>query len=151
MMRAVIQRVREGRVLIDSRIVGAIKKGIVILLGVKTGDTESDAKWLADKCVHLRIFENDKGKFHHSLLDVGGELLVVSQFTLYGDCRKGRRPSFTEAADPSIAEALYQCFVNFLKQYGLKVETGIFAARMEVKIVNDGPVTLIIDSGETSV
>jgi D-tyrosyl-tRNA(Tyr) deacylase len=150
-MRAVIQRVSRGQVRIGNRIAGEIQKGVVILLGVKTGDTEADAKWLADKCVHLRIFENEEGKFHHSLLDVGGELLVVSQFTLYGDCRKGRRPSFTGAADPSLAEPLYKCFVGFLKQHGLKVETGIFAARMEVEIVNDGPVTLIVDSGETSV
>ena len=149
-MRAVIQRVRQGQVCIDGRVVGAIKKGVVILLGMKTGDTEADAKWLADKCVHLRIFEDGEGKFHHSLLDAGGEALVVSQFTLYGDCRKGRRPGFTEAADPSVAEPLYERFVDFLKQHGLKVETGVFAARMEVEIINDGPVTLIIDSGKES-
>ncbi len=150
-MRAVIQRVREGQVRIDDQIVGAIKKGVVILLGVKTGDNEADAKWLADKCVHLRIFENEDGKFHHSLLDVGGEVLVVSQFTLFGDCRKGRRPSFTEAADPSVAESLYEYFVDLMKQQGLKVETGVFAAKMEVEMINDGPVTLIIDSGKESV
>jgi D-tyrosyl-tRNA(Tyr) deacylase len=145
-LRAVIQRVIEGRVSVNGKVVGSIQKGVVILLGVKTGDTEADAKWLADKCVCLRIFENDEGKFHHSLLDVEGEILVVSQFTLYGDCRKGRRPSFTEAADPKIAESLYQYFVDLLREHGLRVETGIFAARMQVEIVNDGPVTLIIDT-----
>ena len=150
-MRVVIQRVREGQVRIDDQVVGAIKKGVVILLGVKTGDNEADAKWLADKCVHLRIFENEDGKFHYSLLDVGGDVLIVSQFTLFGDCRKGRRPSFTEAADPSVAGSLYEYFVDLMKQQGLKVETGVFAAKMEVEMINDGPLTLIIDSGKESV
>lgn len=147
-LRAVIQRVREGRVSVDGKVVGSIQKGMVILLGVKTEDTEADAHWLADKCVHLRIFENNEGEFHYSLMDVKGEILVVSQFTLYGDCRKGRRPSFTEAADPEIAESLYNCFVDLLRQCKLKVETGVFAAHMQVEIMNDGPVTLIIDTGK---
>ncbi len=150
-MRVVIQRVSEGQVCIDEQVISGIKKGVVILLGIKRGDTETDAKWLADKCLNLRIFKNDEGKFQHSLLNVRGEILVVSQFTLYGDCRKGRRPSFTEAADPSAAELLYDCFVDLLKQSGLEIKTGVFAARMEVKIINDGPVTLIIDSGKESV
>jgi D-tyrosyl-tRNA(Tyr) deacylase len=145
-MRAVIQRVREGHVHVSGKVVGSIQKGMVILLGVKTGDTETDANWLVDKCIHLRIFENSEGKFHHSIMDIRGEILVVSQFTLYGNCRKGRRPSFTDAADPEIAESLYHCFVDLLRQRRLKVETGIFAARMQVTIVNDGPVTLIVDT-----
>ena len=145
-MRAVIQRVQEGRVSVQGKVVGSIKRGVVILLGVRSKDTETDANWLADKCVNLRIFENNEGKFYHSLLDIKGEILVVSQFTLYGDCRKGRRPSFTEAAEPETAESLYHCFVDFLRQHALKVETGVFAARMHVEIINDGPVTLIVDT-----
>lgn len=145
-MRAVIQRVREGHVSVNGKVVGSIQRGMVILLGVAKGDTAADADWLVEKCVHLRIFENSEGKFHRSLLDIKGEILVVSQFTLYGDCNKGRRPSFTEAADPETAETLYHCFVDLLRQHGLKVETGVFAARMQVAIANDGPVTLIIDT-----
>jgi D-tyrosyl-tRNA(Tyr) deacylase len=120
-LKAVIQRVREAKVSVYGEVAGSIGKGIVILLGVKTGDAEADARWLAEKCVHLRIFENEEGKFHRSVLDVGGEILVVSQFTVYGDCRKGRRPSFTEAADPPMAESLYERFVVLLRQHGLKV------------------------------
>lgn len=149
-MRAVIQRVSEARVVVDGKIVGEIGKGILVLLGVRSGDSETDIHWLADKCVNLRIFENDEGKFHHSLLDVGGEVLVVSQFTLYGDCRKGRRPSFTDAADPEIADELYQKFVQYLCDIGIKTETGVFQAMMSVQLVNEGPVTMIVDSKENS-
>lgn len=147
-MRAVIQRVSEARVVVDEKVVGVIGEGLLILLGVKTGDQTSDIPWLADKCINLRIFDNDEGKFHHSLLEVGGEVLVVSQFTLYGDCRRGRRPGFTDAAEPALADELYQKFVQYLKDKGLKVETGIFAAKMSVQLVNEGPVTMIIDSRE---
>jgi len=147
-MRAVIQRVDEGSVTINGKIEGSIQKGMVILLGVQNGDTEEDAQWLAEKCMNLRIYENEEGKFDLSLLDIQGEVLVISQFTLFGDCRKGRRPSFTEAAEPEIAEALYHRFVQAIHEKGLKVQTGIFAARMLVHIQNNGPVTLIVDSRE---
>lgn len=145
-MRAVIQRVTGSRVVIENKTAGNIKKGITILLGVKKGDTEKDVKWLAEKCINLRIFENEQGKFHYSAIDLKAEVLVVSQFTLYGDCRRGRRPSFTEAAAPRTAEKLYEAFIDVIRQNGLKVETGIFGAKMQVDIENNGPVTLIIDS-----
>lgn len=147
-MRVVVQRVSQARVLVDKNPVGSIGRGLVLLLGVKNGDTEEDVRWLAEKCVNLRIFENEEGKFHYSLLDIQGEILVVSQFTLYGDCRRGRRPSFTEAATPELAEKLYEKFVEALGQTSLKVQTGVFAARMQVEIHNQGPVTLILDSKE---
>lgn len=146
-MRAVVQRVLEAKVFVEDEVVGTIGRGIVILVGVKDGDREEDASWLAEKCINLRIFENDQGKFHFSLLDIQGEILVVSQFTLYGDCRRGRRPSFTEAAPPEVAEKLYEKFVEALRKTGLNVSTGVFAARMRVEIHNEGPVTLIVDSG----
>jgi len=145
-MRAVVQRVTQAKVSVGEEVVGAIGKGLVLLLGVRNGDKEKDAQRLAEKCVNLRIFENDEGKFDFSLLDISGEVLVVSQFTLYGDCRRGRRPSFTEAADPEVAEKLYNTFVGLLREKGVKVETGIFRARMKVEIHNDGPVTLILSS-----
>ena len=147
-MRAVVQRVCRARVLVDEDVVGAVDRGIALLLGVKRGDTEEDARWLAEKCTNLRIFENEEGKFDLSLKEIGGEILVVSQFTLYGNCRKGRRPSFTEAAPPEVAERLYGEFVETLRQMGLDVQTGVFGARMVVEIHNDGPVTLILDSEE---
>jgi len=115
---------------------------------VKSGDTEADARWLAEKCVHLRIFENEAGKFHYSLLDIKGEALVVSQFTLYGDCRRGRRPGFSEAARPEQANPLYQYFVQQVENLGIPTATGVFAAHMAVSLVNDGPVTLMIDTEE---
>ncbi len=149
-MRAVVQRVTKASVTIDSNIVGTINKGLVILLGVKNGDEESDAKFLADKCVNLRIFADEAGKSNLSALEVGGELLVISQFTLYGDAHKGRRPSFIEAAPPEISEPLYQKFVAYLKESGLKVATGEFGAMMLVEIHNDGPVTIILESKEKS-
>ncbi len=145
-MKAVLQRVRKAAVTVEGKQVGSTGRGLVILLGVREGDFESDVNWLADKCLNLRIFENEEGKFHYSVLDVHGDLLVVSQFTLYGDCRRGRRPSFTEAANPAKAVELYESFVSRLRESGLRVETGIFAARMLVDIANEGPVTVVIDT-----
>jgi D-tyrosyl-tRNA(Tyr) deacylase len=145
-MRAVIQRVRESIVSVDGREVGRIGHGMLVLLGVHRQDTDAGAKDLARKISYLRIFEDAGGKMDRSLLDTGGEMLVVSQFTLYGDCRKGRRPSFVEAAPPALAERLYNCFVGRVRQEGIVVETGQFRAMMAVGLVNDGPVTLILDS-----
>jgi D-tyrosyl-tRNA(Tyr) deacylase len=145
-VRAVVQRVTEASVAINGEVVGAIETGLVVLLGVKPGDDERAIDFLSEKIANLRIFPDDDGKMNRSLLDVGGAALVVSQFTLYGDCRKGRRPSFIDAAPPDVAEPLYERFVARLRGCGLKVETGRFAADMKVGLVNDGPVTLIIDS-----
>ncbi len=147
-MRAVVQRVARASVSIDGKIVGQINRGLVILVGVRNGDDDSDARFLADKCVNLRIFADEEGKFNLSALEVGGELLVISQFTLYGDTRKGRRPSFVDAAPPALSEPLYQRFVDYLRQSGLKVATGEFGAMMLVEIHNDGPVTIILESKE---
>jgi D-tyrosyl-tRNA(Tyr) deacylase len=145
-MRAVIQRVTSSMVSVDGREVGRIGHGMLVLLGVHRLDTDAGAGELARKIPHLRIFEDAEGKMNRSLLDTGGEMLVVSQFTLYGDCRKGRRPSFIEAAPPALAERLYNCFVNRVRQEGIVVETGRFGAQMAVSLVNDGPVTLMLDS-----
>lgn len=146
-MRAVIQRVTKGSVEIDKEVVGRIQQGLVILLGIKKGDSETEASWLARKIANLRIFEDDEGKFNRSLLDVGGEALIVSQFTLYGDARRGRRPSFTDAERPELAAPLVGRFCELLRQQGVdKVETGRFQARMLVEIHNDGPVTIILDT-----
>ena len=150
-MRVVIQRVRKASVTVDNQITGSIGFGLVILIGVAREDSENDVQWIADKCINLRIFENEEGKFHYSLLDTGGEILAISQFTLLGDCRKGRRPSFTHAAEPKKAQQLYERFVDILKEKKIKIETGVFAARMSVEIHNDGPVTLILDSKKTDV
>ena len=147
-MRAVVQRVKESKVIVDGKVVGQIGKGLNILLGVGKGDTEEDVKKLAKKILNLRIFENEEGKFHYSLLDIGGEVLVISQFTLYANVKKGRRPSFEEAEEPKRAKELYEKFVEEVKSYGVKVETGIFGAMMEVYILNWGPVTIIVDSKE---
>lgn len=144
-MRAVVQRVRKASVTVDGRTVGAIGPGLMILLGVREGDTEEEARWLASKVATLRIFTDDEGKLNRSVLDVGGQALVVSQFTLYADCRKGRRPSFVEAARPEVADPLVEKFVAFLRREGLSVETGIFQAEMLVEIHNDGPVTVIVE------
>ncbi len=132
--------------MIDGNVVGRIEQGLTILLGVLEGDTEEDAVYLAEKCVNLRIFNDEKGKMNLSVLDVGGELLSISQFTLYGDTRKGRRPSFIKAASPELGEKLYDYFNDFLRKSGLNVETGEFGAMMDVDICNEGPVTIIIDS-----
>jgi len=145
-MRVVVQRVKQASVSVDGELLGRIGQGLVILVGIKLGDTETDARYLAEKCVNLRIFEDEQGKFNRSALEVGGELLAVSQFTLYGDARKGRRPSFIEAAPPEVSEPLYHQFISFLRGSGLKVAEGRFAAKMLVEIHNDGPVTLILDS-----
>jgi D-tyrosyl-tRNA(Tyr) deacylase len=145
-MRLVLQRVRGAQVKVGGKSVGKIGQGLVVLIGVRNGDREEDAKYLAGKVANLRVFEDEFGKFNLSTADVGGEILVVSQFTLYGDCRKGRRPSFTQASPPEEASRLYERFVSFLRKEGLKVETGIFGARMLVKIENQGPVTLILES-----
>lgn len=145
-MRAVVQRVSEGQVKVEGRKTGEIKRGFVILLGVGQGDDKGDAEYLVEKICNLRIFEDNEGKMNLSLLDVGGELLVVSQFTLYGDCRKGRRPSFVEAASPGKAEELYSYFVDLCCSKGIKIETGVFKAHMEIGLTNDGPVTILVDS-----
>ena len=145
-MRTVIQRVKSARVSVDGRVSGKIERGLLVLLGVGKGDGEKDLSFLTSKIPELRIFEDASGKFNLSLKEIGGEVLVVSQFTLYGDCRRGRRPSFTEAEEPTAAKRLYEQFVSKLKEQGLSVETGEFQARMEVHLVNDGPVTLLLDS-----
>jgi len=147
-MRAVVQRVEESHVKVDGKIVGSIGRGLNVLLGVKKGDTEEDARKLVEKISKLRIFEDDRGKFQHSLLDIRGEVLIVSQFTLYANVRKGRRPSFELAEEPKRAEELYNRFVELFRETGLKVETGIFGAMMDVYIRNWGPVTIVLDSEE---
>ncbi len=145
-MRLVLQRVRRAQVKVDDQSVGKVGRGLVVLIGVRNGDGEEDARYLAGKVANLRIFEDESGRFNLSTLDVGGGVLVVSQFTLYGDCRKGRRPSFTQASPPEEAQRLYERFVSFLREEGLRVETGIFGAKMLVEIENQGPVTLILES-----
>jgi D-aminoacyl-tRNA deacylase len=145
-MRVVVQRSKQAKVTVDSEITGQISKGLVLLVGVTHEDKEADAVFLADKIVNLRIFEDGEGKMNLSLLDVGGEILSVSQFTLYGDCRKGRRPNFMEAARPEQANQLYERFNSLLREKDIKVETGIFGAMMDVELINDGPVTLIVES-----
>ncbi|MBT2694166.1 D-aminoacyl-tRNA deacylase [Bacillus sp. ISL-55] len=145
-MRLVIQRSKEAKVTVDGEITGSINKGFVILVGVTHEDTEKDAAFLAEKAANLRVFEDEAGKMNLSLLDVEGEILSVSQFTLYGDCRKGRRPNFMDAARPDHAETVYEAFNTFLAEKGIQVETGVFGAMMDVQLTNDGPVTLIIDS-----
>ncbi len=148
-MRVVLQRVKRGSVHVDGELVGSVGQGFVLLVGVGHGDGEAQAQWLARKIAGLRIFEDEAGRFNRSLLDVGGGCLVVSQFTLYADARKGRRPSFTKAAPPEIAEPLIERFAEMLRQAGVqRVEMGRFGARMQVEIHNDGPVTLWLDTDE---
>ncbi|MGI6225129.1 MAG: D-aminoacyl-tRNA deacylase [Peptococcales bacterium] len=147
-MRVVIQRVKQASVKVDGNIVGKIDSGLLVFLGVTHSDTTNDAKYLAEKVCNLRIFEDENDKLNLSVLDIGGKILSVSQFTLYGDCRKGRRPSFTEAAQPEIANKLYQDFNMYLQKSGVEVETGIFQAHMQVELINDGPVTMLLDSGK---
>lgn len=149
-MRAVLQRVRQASVVVGSETVGRIDRGLLILLGVHRTDTVEQARWLADKAAGLRIFADADGKMNLSVQDAGGCVLVVSQFTLYGDCQKGRRPSFIEAAQPELAEPLYQQFANNLRALGIRVEMGRFGADMKVELLNDGPVTIILEtmSGE---
>ena len=148
-MRACVQRVRTASVTVDGNIVGQIDHGLVVLLGVAQGDPEQDAKQLADKIVKLRIFEDDQDKMNRSLVDTGGSMLVVSQFTLLGDCRKGRRPSFVAAATPELAEQLYEFFVAEVAGQGIGVETGRFRTMMDVSLINSGPVTLLLDTKQS--
>lgn len=145
-MKLIIQRVKSADVQVDAKVVGKIDRGILVLLGVAKEDSERDADYLVNKLVNLRIFEDTEGKMNLSALEVGAEFLVVSQFTIYGNCEKGRRPSFDEAAEPQKAEALYNYFVEKLRQEKLKVETGLFRAMMQVSLINDGPVTFILTS-----
>jgi D-tyrosyl-tRNA(Tyr) deacylase len=145
-MRAVVQRVKESSVTVDRQTIGRIGNGLLVLLGVAEEDTPSDAGYLANKIVNLRIFEDDGAKMNRSLLSIGGEMLVVSQFTLLGDCRKGRRPSFTAAAGPQKASELYDNFVQQVRRLGISVESGRFQSAMEVALINDGPVTLVLES-----
>lgn len=148
-MRAVVQRVKSSYVKVDNKIIGQINKGLNVLLGISKEDTEEDVKYLKDKILNLRIFEDEQGKLNKSLLDINGELLIVSQFTLYGDCRKGRRPNFMQALSGNEAIKLYNEFINQCKKEVNKVETGSFGADMDVMIENDGPVTLLIESKKT--
>jgi D-tyrosyl-tRNA(Tyr) deacylase len=147
-MKAVVQRVSKASVQVDNQIISQIKQGMLILLGVKKGDTKKEAELLAKKIINLRIFSDKEDKMNLSLLDIKGQIIVVSQFTLYGNCKKGRRPSFIHAALPETADSLYQYFVQCLKDYNVLVETGQFQAFMQVKLINDGPVTFILDSDE---
>lgn len=148
-MRAVVQRVSRGQVSVEGEIVGRIGKGYVVLLGVSKGDTPEAADYMADKIAGLRVFEDEAGKLNRSILEAGGAVLAVSQFTLYGDVRRGRRPGFDMAARPELADPLYQRFVAKLRELGLTVETGRFQTHMEVELVNDGPVTILVDSDKT--
>ncbi|MFV8826846.1 D-aminoacyl-tRNA deacylase [Alkalihalobacterium sp. APHAB7] len=145
-MKVVLQRVSEASVKVNEEVVGKIDSGLMLLVGITHEDTIDDVKYLTDKIVNLRIFEDEEDKLNLSLLDVGGQILSISQFTLYGDCRKGRRPNFMGAAKPDVAEPLYETFNEQLRQKGVQVETGVFGAMMDVQLINHGPVTLIIDS-----
>jgi D-tyrosyl-tRNA(Tyr) deacylase len=145
-MRSVVQRVSRGAVRVDRQVVGEVGRGLVVLLGVAEGDSSEDARWTADKLSQLRIFEDEAGKMNRSVQDVGGSVLLVSQFTLLGDSRKGNRPSFTGAAPPGVASTLYEEVAQLLRACSLPVATGVFRAHMEVELVNDGPVTLLLDS-----
>ena len=145
-MRAVVQRVKEASVTVDGRVVGQIGRGLMVLLGIGKGDTTKEIDWMIEKIVNLRIFERVEGKFDESLLDVGGELLLVSQFTLYGDCSKGRRPSFSNAMGADRARSLFEEFVKRAKERVKNVESGVFQAMMDVSLINEGPVTIIVES-----
>ena len=145
-MRAVVQRVSRAEVRIEGQLVGRIAGGLVVLVGIGSEDSHEAGEWLAEKIVHLRVFDDDAGKMNRSLLETSGAVLCISQFTLYGDCRKGRRPSYERAAPPEAARVLYESFVAALRSHGVRVETGEFRAMMEVELVNDGPVTLLLDS-----
>lgn len=144
-MRIVLQRVTSAQVEVDGNVVGKIDRGLLILVGVAHQDTENEARWLASKCAELRIFEDEQGKMNRSLIDVGADALVVSQFTLLADCRRGRRPAFTEAGPPELAKRLYLKFGQYLAEKNVEVQYGVFAADMKVSLVNDGPVTIVID------
>lgn len=148
-MRVVIQRVKSASVVAGTEVIGRIAEGLLVLLGVAVSDNVKDAEYLADKTVNLRVFEDENHKMNRSLLDIGGEILVVSQFTLLGDCKKGRRPSFVNAAPPELADKLYRQFVERIRQKGVSVKTGRFQAKMAVSLVNDGPVTFIMESNKS--
>ena len=148
-MRALLQRVSKASVLVEEERVGEIGHGLVVLLGVHTSDTGADLNWLADKIVNLRVFADSEGKMNKSLADIDGEMLIVSQFTLYGDCRKGRRPGYSEAAPPEKAAAMYEQFISEVNSRGIKTASGRFQAYMQLSLVNDGPVTLMLDSAKT--
>lgn len=148
-MRVVVQRSKEASVTVEGQTVGRIERGLVLLIGITHEDTEQDAKYLAEKIAGLRIFEDDEGKMNRSVQEIGGQILSISQFTLYGDCRKGRRPNFMAAARPEQAEPLYNRFNELLRDQGLDVQTGVFGAMMDVSLVNWGPVTLIVESKQT--
>jgi D-tyrosyl-tRNA(Tyr) deacylase len=145
-MRAVVQRVTDARVEVAGETVGEIGAGFLVLLGIARDDANTDADYLAEKIVNLRVFDDDEGKMNRSLQETGGAMLVVSQFTLYGDVRRGRRPSYSDAAEPEKASELYEYFVERVRSLGMKVETGVFQATMKVSLVNDGPVTILLDS-----
>lgn len=147
-MRAVLQRVSHGSVHVDNQKIGSIGPGLVVLLGIHRNDTEAELDWMCEKAVNLRIFPDQDGKMNRSLSDINGEMLIVSQFTLYGDCQKGRRPGYSDAAPPDQAEALYEQFVRGIRNRGIIVATGRFQAMMQVSLVNDGPVTLLLDSAK---
>ena len=147
-MKCVIQRVNRASVSVDGKICGSINKGILVFLGVSDDDTDKDLKWLADKIIGLRIFEDENEKMNFSLQDIDGELLIISQFTLFGNCKKGRRPDFTSAGKPEFAKCMYEKFVDYCSSFIKRTESGIFGADMKVDLENDGPVTLIIDSKE---
>ena len=148
-MRAVAQRVSAAQVIVGETIVGSISEGLVVLLGIQAQDTAEAARWLADKIVNLRVFDDENGKMNRSLIDIDKEMLIVSQFTLYGDCRKGRRPGYSNAASPHTAEPLYDKFIDYVQQRGIKTATGKFQAMMDLNLTNHGPVTLILDSDKT--
>lgn len=148
-MRVVVQRSQAAQVVVEGNVTGQIAYGFVVLVGVTKDDTFEDAHYLADKVAHLRVFEDEQGKMNRSLLDVQGEVLSISQFTLYGDCRKGRRPNFMQAAKPDVAKERYEQFNACLREKGINVQTGVFGAMMDVQLVNHGPVTLIIDSKQS--
>jgi D-aminoacyl-tRNA deacylase len=150
-MRACVQRVSRARVVVDGEVTGEIGRGLLVLLGVAASDTDAELVWLADKVAGLRIFDDSEGKMNLSLAEVGGGMLVVSQFTLYGDCRKGRRPSFIDAAPPEMAEAMYERFVAHVAKSGIPTATGRFRTMMSVELTNDGPVTIWIDTAERNV
>lgn len=145
-MRVLVQRVSRAQVLVEGQVQGAIGPGLVLLVGIRQDDGAEQVRFCAEKCAHLRIFPDEQGKLNHSVLEAGGAVLAISQFTLYGDCRRGRRPSFTEAATPGQAEPLYEQFLGDLSSQGLRVERGVFGAQMSIEIHNEGPVTLLVES-----
>ena len=145
-MRAVWQRVKEAKVSVDGKVHGSIGYGALVFIGMESEDTTKDLDYIVDKCVNLRLFEDEQGRFNRSIVDVGGQILMVSQFTLLGDCRKGRRPSFSRAMKPKEAERMYKLAIEKIRNRGIKCEEGVFQAHMEVSLINDGPVTVLLDS-----